>query len=30
MVNLLLSRLKGEHEPTHVLLDTHLVQRASA
>jgi len=30
MVGLLLSRIKGEQEPTHVLLDTHLVQRASA
>jgi DNA-binding LacI/PurR family transcriptional regulator len=30
MVSLLLSRMKGEQEPTRVLLDTHLVQRASA
>ncbi|HEX6683143.1 MAG TPA: LacI family DNA-binding transcriptional regulator [Candidatus Limnocylindrales bacterium] len=30
MVALLISRIKGEQDPAHVLLDTRLVQRASA
>jgi DNA-binding LacI/PurR family transcriptional regulator len=29
MVQLLLARMRGDDEPDHVLLDTHLVKRVS-